>query len=83
MIVDGQVIAQRTKRLVSRMLDETEFLADFGVRAISKFHERHPYRFRLNGTELAVSYLPGESDSVVFGGNSNWRARSGFLWITC
>jgi hypothetical protein len=61
------------KRLFSRMLDETEFLSDFGVRAISKFHEQHPYKFRLNGTELAVSYVPGESDSGVFGGNSNWR----------
>ena len=68
----------RMKRLFSRMLDETEFLADFGVRAISKFHEQHPYKFRLNGTELAVSYLPGESDSGVFGGNSNWR---GPIWF--
>jgi hypothetical protein len=40
----------------------TEFLSDFGVRATSQFHEQHPYKFRLNGTELAVSYLPGESD---------------------
>ena len=68
----------RMKRLFSRMLDETEFLSDFGVRAISKFHEQHPYKFRLNGTELAVSYLLGESDSGVFGGNSNWR---GPIWF--
>jgi hypothetical protein len=68
----------RMKRLFSRMLDETEFLSDFGVSAISKFHEQHPYKFRLNGTELAVSYLPGESDSGVFGGNSNWR---GPIWF--
>src|SRR5208337_2796955 len=66
------------KRLLARMLDETEFLADFGIRAISKHHAQHPYVFNVNGTDLSVRYLPGESDSGLFGGNSNWR---GPIWF--
>jgi hypothetical protein len=68
----------RMKRLLARMLDETEFLSDHGVRAISKFHDRHPYVFNVNGMDLGVRYLPGESDSGLFGGNSNWR---GPVWF--
>ncbi len=68
----------RMKRLLRRMLDETEFLSDFGVRALSKVHKDHPYVFRANGTELSVSYQPGESESGLFGGNSNWR---GPIWF--
>jgi hypothetical protein len=60
------------------MLDETEFLSDFGVRAISKIHEHEPYRFRTEGSELEVRYWPGESMSGLFGGNSNWR---GPIWM--
>ena len=48
------------------------------MRAISKVHEREPYVFNVNGADLSVRYLPAESDSGLFGGNSNWRARSGF-----
>jgi hypothetical protein len=68
----------RMKRLLARMLDETEFLSDFGIRAISKHHAQHPYVFNVNGTDLSVRYLPGESDSGLFGGNSNWR---GPIWF--
>ena len=68
----------RMKRLLKRMLDETEFLSDYGVRALSRYHAEHPYVFRVNGTELSVSYQPGESDTGLFGGNSNWR---GPVWF--
>ena len=66
------------KRLLKRMLDETEFLSDYGVRAVSKVHERQPYTFWAGGMAHAVSYQPGESNSGLFGGNSNWR---GPIWF--
>ncbi|HVW63312.1 MAG TPA: hypothetical protein VHC48_24845 [Puia sp.] len=68
----------RVKRLLYRMLDETEFLSKYGVRALSKYHEEHPYELRLDGQVLQVKYVPGESDSNMFGGNSNWR---GPIWM--
>jgi hypothetical protein len=68
----------RMKKLLQRMLDETEFLSDYGVRAISKVHHDHPYTFWTNGMAHTVSYLPAESDSGLFGGNSNWR---GPIWF--
>ena len=68
----------RMKCLLRRMLDESEFLSDYGVRAISKRHEREPYRLQCNGTTLEVRYWPGESKSGLFGGNSNWR---GPIWM--
>jgi len=68
----------RMKKLLTRMLDETEFLSEYGIRAISKVHEREPYVFRVNGTDMTVRYLPAESDTGVFGGNSNWR---GPIWF--
>jgi Glycosyl hydrolase family 63 C-terminal domain len=68
----------RMKRLLSRMLDETEFLSDYGIRAISKHHLENPYVFKVNDMDLSVRYLPGESDSGLFGGNSNWR---GPIWF--
>lgn len=60
------------------MLDETEFLSEYGVRAISKTHEQRPYVFQANGDRMEVSYQPGESLSGLFGGNSNWR---GPIWF--
>ena len=68
----------RLKRLLSRMLDETEFLSEFGVRALSKYHEKTPYVFHADGQSFIVRYQPGESDSAMFGGNSNWR---GPVWM--
>lgn len=68
----------RMKRLLRRMLDETEFLSDYGVRALSKQHEAHPYVFPCGQLKLGVGYLPAESDSGLFGGNSNWR---GPIWM--
>jgi hypothetical protein len=68
----------RMKRLLSRMLDETLFLSDFGVRSLSKLHEQHPYVFEHAGTRLSISYVPGESATAMFGGNSNWR---GPIWM--
>jgi hypothetical protein len=68
----------RMKRLLSRMLDETELLSDHGVRALSRHHRDHPYELEEDGGELTVSYQPGESESGLFGGNSNWR---GPVWM--
>src|SRR5262249_28466046 len=68
----------RMKRLLRRMLDESEFLSDYGVRALSKTHEREPYSFGTDGTLQMVRYEPAESDSWMFGGNSNWR---GPIWF--
>jgi len=68
----------RIKALLRRMLDETEFLSNFGVRALSKLHEKSPYQFHVNGMTLSVGYTPGESDTGLFGGNSNWR---GPIWM--
>ena len=68
----------RLKRLLRRMLDETEFLSDYGVRALSRHHLEHPYTFWVGDTPHTVTYRPAESDSYLFGGNSNWR---GPIWF--
>jgi hypothetical protein len=68
----------RMKCLLRRMLDEAEFLSPFGIRALSKHYREHPYSITCHGTTLTVSYQPGESDSGLFGGNSNWR---GPIWF--
>lgn len=68
----------RMKKLLKRMLDETEFLSDFGVRALSKYHEENPYTLDFNGKKFVVKYNPAESDTYLFGGNSNWR---GPVWF--
>jgi hypothetical protein len=68
----------RMKKLLKRMLDETEFLSPYGVRALSKAHATQPYTFSCDGRELTVSYEPGDSHSNIFGGNSNWR---GPVWF--
>ena len=68
----------RMKKLLKRMLDETEFLSDYGIRAISAHHRDHPYTFHWDGNSMGVEYCPGESTSGMFGGNSNWR---GPIWF--
>ena len=68
----------RMKMVLRRMLDESEFLSDYGIRAISRYHLEHPYRFEWNGNTMTVEYQPAESTSGLFGGNSNWR---GPVWF--
>jgi hypothetical protein len=68
----------RMKKLLERMLDETEFLSDFGVRALSRAHLAEPYVLPVHGHDMTVKYTPAESDSRQFGGNSNWR---GPVWF--
>jgi hypothetical protein len=66
------------RRILSRMLDENEFLSPYGIRALSRHHDEHPYVFNVGGQEYRVNYLPAESDTGMFGGNSNWR---GPIWM--
>jgi hypothetical protein len=68
----------RMKKLLVRMLDETEFLSSYGVRALSRQHLEHPFELQVLGQSFSVRYLPAESDSGLFGGNSNWR---GPIWM--
>jgi len=69
---------QRLRRILTRMLDENEFLSEYGLRALSRHHEAHPFAFRTNHETFSVGYLPAESDTGMFGGNSNWR---GPIWM--
>jgi hypothetical protein len=69
---------QRLRRILTRMLDENEFLSPYGIRALSRYHADHPYVFSVGGQEYRVNYLPAESDTGMFGGNSNWR---GPVWM--
>ncbi len=68
----------RLRRVLMRMLDENEFLSEFGLRSLSRYHADHPYVIQTAGQEYRVSYLPAESDTGMFGGNSNWR---GPIWM--
>jgi len=68
----------KLRRVLARMLDEERFLGDYGIRALSKWHQKHPYTVTVGGVEYKVEYLPGESDNGMFGGNSNWR---GPIWM--
>ncbi len=68
----------RLRRILTRVLDEKEFLSPYGVRALSRYHEDHPYIVHVAGQEYRVKYLPAESDNGMFGGNSNWR---GPVWM--
>ncbi|MEM8952663.1 MAG: glucosidase [Verrucomicrobiota bacterium] len=67
----------RLQRVLRYLLDEEEFLSPYGIRSLSKYHDAHPAELQVNGKDLRVAYVPGESDSYMFGGNSNWR---GPIW---
>jgi hypothetical protein len=79
---DSRLVAilhgERLKAVLRRMLDPNEFLSDYGIRAVSAYHRDHPYVFDAGGQQFVVKYLPAESDSRLFGGNSNWR---GPIWF--
>jgi hypothetical protein len=68
----------RVKKVLRRMLAEDEFLSPFGVRGLSRYHRDHPYRIEVHGHAISVGYVPGDSDTGMFGGNSNWR---GPVWF--
>jgi hypothetical protein len=68
----------RLRRILSKMLDEQEFLSPYGIRALSRYHAEHPFVVSVHGAEYRVAYLPAESDTGMFGGNSNWR---GPIWM--
>jgi hypothetical protein len=68
----------RLRRVLRIMLDENEFFGDFGIRSLSKYHSDHPFNVNVQGQQYTVGYLPGESDTGMFGGNSNWR---GPVWM--
>jgi len=70
--------AFRMKKILARMLDEKEFLSDYGIRALSRYHLDHPFEFEYHGSRGEVNYVPAESQTRVFGGNSNWR---GPIWM--
>ena len=68
----------RLRRILSKMLDENEFLSPYGIRSVSKFHSQNPYVLEVGGQDYRVDYLPAESNTGMFGGNSNWR---GPIWM--
>jgi hypothetical protein len=77
-ILLAMVSKDRLVKILRRMLDENEFFSGHGIRSLSRYHKEHPYSMDVNGQKFAVSYVPGDSDSGLFGGNSNWR---GPIWL--
>ena len=72
------MIDDRLESLLKRLLDEAEFLSDYGIRSLSRHHKDNPYAFEYKGSNYCIQYEPGESSSSMFGGNSNWR---GPIWL--
>ncbi|KAF2965421.1 hypothetical protein GQX73_g8150 [Xylaria multiplex] len=77
-ILLSMVSKDRLEKILKRMLDENEFFSEHGIRSLSRYHKDHPYSMDVNGQEFKVGYVPGDSDSGLFGGNSNWR---GPIWL--
>jgi hypothetical protein len=77
-ILVSLVSREKLERILKYMLDENEFLSPHGIRSLSRFHAENPYTFGVDGVDYGVGYLPAESDSGMFGGNSNWR---GPIWF--
>jgi hypothetical protein len=69
---------EKIGRILAYLLDENEFLSPYGIRSLSRYHLEHPFVFNLSGQEFKVQYLPAESNTGMFGGNSNWR---GPIWM--
>ena len=69
---------EKLRRILGYLLDENEFLSPYGIRSLSKYHLEHPFQFSFGGQEFKVQYLPAESNTGMFGGNSNWR---GPIWM--
>ena len=74
----GLIPCDRLGRVLKYLFDENEFLSEFGIRSLSKFHEENPYKYTSDGMSWEISYQPAESQSGLFGGNSNWR---GPIWF--
>ena len=75
----GKYVAEdKLRRILTKLLDENEFFGEYGIRALSRYHQNNPYTFNVNGNEHRVDYEPAESSSDLFGGNSNWR---GPVWM--
>jgi hypothetical protein len=72
------VTPTRLKRILEKLFDENEFLSPYGIRSVSRYHAEHPYVFTFHGDKYDVRYVPGESESALFGGNTNWR---GPIWL--
>ncbi|HWZ69806.1 MAG TPA: hypothetical protein VNW89_18430, partial [Stellaceae bacterium] len=73
----------RLRRILSRMLDENEFLSPYGIRALSRYHAEHPYTFWTQGQEYRVNYLPAESDTGMFAATRTGAGRSGCRSMRC
>ncbi len=77
-LILGLVRTDQLRRMLAYMLDESEFLSPYGVRAVSRYHQDHPLIMQLDGQQHRLDYEPGESTTDLFGGNSNWR---GPIWL--